>query len=202
MTKKDLVIAILATFSLTVTIFAIMPSRSLTGSGEYDPWVDYDDNGKINILDITNVAKAFGTSGQPLVKTALLVGHANASKMDGTLSADYVQMANMSLNISLNRKSYLIIMFSAVVGVLTGADIIVVRALVNESIADPGDIVFFPEISRTADHRHWHGFTPYTYNFLQLVEQGIYTIKIEWKASEGGGAYVSERTLIVMAIPA
>lgn len=69
--KKDLIIAVLATFCLTATLFMVIPTRS--SPGEYDPWVDINDDGKVNIADIFSVAKAFGTSGDP-TKSVVIVG--------------------------------------------------------------------------------------------------------------------------------
>ena len=67
-TKKDLVIVILATFCLTFTLFAILPAGSndsTLGTGEYDPWLDSNDDGKINILECIALANVFGSSGDP-----------------------------------------------------------------------------------------------------------------------------------------
>jgi hypothetical protein len=72
-TKKDLIIAVLATFSLTVTLFAVLPTRSSPGISGYDPWLDYNDDGKISLEDITATLDAFGSEGTPLNKTALLL---------------------------------------------------------------------------------------------------------------------------------
>lgn len=66
MIKKDLIIAILATFCLTATVFLIIPASSQT-LGQYDPLYDVNHDGKINILDIAYLAKAFGTAGDPTV---------------------------------------------------------------------------------------------------------------------------------------
>jgi hypothetical protein len=62
MMKRDLIIAILATFCLTATLFLILPVRS---TGTYDPWADFYGTGKINMLDVGYVASLFGTSGDP-----------------------------------------------------------------------------------------------------------------------------------------
>jgi hypothetical protein len=62
MVKKDLVIAILATFCLTATLFLIIPIRS---ASLYDPILDVNHDRKIDIKDIAAVAKAFGTTGDP-----------------------------------------------------------------------------------------------------------------------------------------
>jgi hypothetical protein len=61
--KKDLVIAVLAAFCVTATLFVIMPTRSSPQG--YDPWLDVNEDGTINILDISAMAKAFMTTGDP-----------------------------------------------------------------------------------------------------------------------------------------
>jgi S1-C subfamily serine protease len=76
--KKDLIIAVLTTLSVTAVLFMIVPSHSLLNVHSYDPLLDANDDGAINILDISKVAAAFGTSGTPIDKTALLLG-ANAT---------------------------------------------------------------------------------------------------------------------------
>jgi len=86
--KKDLIIAVLATFCLTATLFSIIPTKSSPDSGEYDPWVDITDDGKIDGKDIALVSKLFGTLGTPINKTALLlelqarIDNLNASLLD------------------------------------------------------------------------------------------------------------------------
>ena len=62
--KRDLIIAGLITFCLTATLFLMKPTRSQT-PGQYDPWLDVNEDGKILIEDVAWVAKAFGTSGDP-----------------------------------------------------------------------------------------------------------------------------------------
>jgi len=216
--KKDLVVVVLVTFCLTATLFLTIPIRSSPAEREYDPWADLDDDGKIGITDLYKVAAIFGTTGEPIDKTALLLelqtrvdileasmltcSSTNSSESDITFDTDYREMLGMSLNITLTSRSRLLMMFSAVVGVYFPNDVIIVRALVNESIADIGEIVFFPQIGEAEGHRHWLGFTPYTFNFLQLSDPGFYNIKIEWKVSEGGGGCAEERTLTVIALPA
>ncbi|HEY4675466.1 MAG TPA: trypsin-like peptidase domain-containing protein [Candidatus Bathyarchaeia archaeon] len=70
--KKHLAAAVLITLFLTVTLFMILPSRSQVASPQYDPWVDLNDDGTIDILDIAMLAVNFGTSGNPIDKIALL----------------------------------------------------------------------------------------------------------------------------------
>lgn len=68
--KRYLVIAVLCTFFLTSAILTILPVGSQ--ADKYNPWLDIDDSGRINILDCILVADAFGSSGTPIDKTALL----------------------------------------------------------------------------------------------------------------------------------
>jgi hypothetical protein len=62
-TKKNLVIAVLVTFCLTAIIFMVIPIRS--SINPYDPWLDYDENGKINLEDLVRFANSYGTTGDP-----------------------------------------------------------------------------------------------------------------------------------------
>ena len=72
-TKKNLVVAAIATFCLTITLFMVIPTRSSKETNSYDPWLDVNDDGSINIIDISNLAILFGTSGSPINKTDLLL---------------------------------------------------------------------------------------------------------------------------------
>jgi len=84
--KKDLIIVVLATFCLTSVLFLIPASSS--GILPYHPWWDVNDDGKIDIQDLARVSGAFGTYGEPINKTALLlelisrVDSLNASLLD------------------------------------------------------------------------------------------------------------------------
>lgn len=62
--RKDLILAVICTFCLTVTLFTIIPIRSQT-TPEYDPWKDINDDGYIGIDDIVSVAESFGALGDP-----------------------------------------------------------------------------------------------------------------------------------------
>jgi len=58
--RKDLVIAVLLGFFLAVTLYP-----KVTSVGEYDPWSDITDDGKIRVDDILDVALRFGSDGDP-----------------------------------------------------------------------------------------------------------------------------------------
>ncbi|MGD8546086.1 MAG: hypothetical protein PVH12_07920, partial [Candidatus Bathyarchaeota archaeon] len=72
MIKKDLVVAVLLTFCLTVLLFQVLPISS-QDAGDYDPWYDVNDDGTIDMRDIGGIARKFGTSGTSINKTALLL---------------------------------------------------------------------------------------------------------------------------------
>jgi len=71
-TKRDLIITVMATFCLTATLFVIIPINSSPDIGGYNPWLDIDDDGKIDMRDVSEVCRAFGARGDPINKTALL----------------------------------------------------------------------------------------------------------------------------------
>lgn len=70
--KRYVIAAILAS-CLTITLFLAIPTRSIPTVGEYDPWADINDDGKINMYDIGYTARLFGTSGEAINKTDLLL---------------------------------------------------------------------------------------------------------------------------------
>ena len=61
LSKRGLVIAALSALCLTMILAA--PTNSLVGY--YDPWLDYDDNGDIDMKDVAASARAFGSFGDP-----------------------------------------------------------------------------------------------------------------------------------------
>jgi hypothetical protein len=65
--RKHMVLTFLV-FCLTATLLV-----GVTSSAEYDPWVDGNDDGIIDIVDIVNLAIRFGEEGTPINKTALLL---------------------------------------------------------------------------------------------------------------------------------
>lgn len=69
---KSVVTAVLTTFCLTL-LFTTIPTRSLPSGLSYDSWMDINDDGKIDMKDIGNVAARFMTAGEPINKTALLL---------------------------------------------------------------------------------------------------------------------------------
>jgi hypothetical protein len=89
--KKDLVIVALATFCLTATLFMIVSTRSQP-ENRYNPWMDLDDNGQINILDAIDLSNVYGTSGDP-------------TKNVTVTNLPFDENGNLKVNASINPKT-------------------------------------------------------------------------------------------------
>lgn len=63
--KKSLVLIALATFCLTLSLFMVKPTRSQTSSDKYDPFLDTNSDGTIDIYDAIQFAGVYGSSGDP-----------------------------------------------------------------------------------------------------------------------------------------
>jgi hypothetical protein len=111
-TGRTLMIAVLCTFCLAVSIFSIMPVSSI---GTYDPWLDSNDDGKIDLKDYFAVGKAYGTSGDPtknvnvtnwpqpeLDYEILRIGRCNMTGASGTNVLNYTGgYSRVSLSVSV-----------------------------------------------------------------------------------------------------
>jgi hypothetical protein len=121
------------------------------------------------------------------------------SSLVSTMSTSFADVPDTALNISLNRKSNLLILFSAEAWVDGAGDSLYVRSLVNSTVANPdsGSQILF-----TTAGASQHG--SYAINFyLEDVDPGAYTIKIQWSEILGANlAHMGDRTLNVIALPA
>jgi hypothetical protein len=70
---KRLHLSFAALLVVATVLSTAISSVSLQSRGSYDPWVDINDDGTIDIFDIVAVALAFGSSGTPINKTDLLL---------------------------------------------------------------------------------------------------------------------------------
>ncbi|MGD0495705.1 MAG: hypothetical protein ABSB28_06655 [Candidatus Bathyarchaeia archaeon] len=97
--KKDFVIAVLATFCLTATLFMMTSTRSQTPSATYDPLVDLNHDGTIDIYDAIVFAGHFGTSGDPAINVNVTNWPTTIQTVPATNSTRYVIM-NPFFNLS------------------------------------------------------------------------------------------------------
>lgn len=142
---------------------------------------------------VTNVKLA--SQAIPFVSTQ------SSSMISTTETAQYIDMNGMSVTLSLNRSSHILIMFS-VQALPDWDERIYVRTLVGEDVAYPGEIFLTPIVFGSDANSYLLGWGAYTYVFYQpSASAGTYTIKIQWKVS-GGTGDVADRTLTVIGLPA
>jgi hypothetical protein len=117
-----------------------------------------------------------------------------------TTSSSWVDIPGLSVTITLNQTSNLVIMLSmeAYNSEITAA--IMVRVLVGTIIASPGEVAL-----RSIDYS-FRGFelafVSYSYNFFYKgASPGTYTIKVQWLVTPGSTGTAGTSTLIVIALP-
>jgi hypothetical protein len=70
--NRRFVVAVLTVTSLMIVLSTVAPIRSGSPSArEYDPWLDWNDDSKIDMRDISRVALAFGRGGLNVSKASL-----------------------------------------------------------------------------------------------------------------------------------
>lgn len=210
-TKRNLVIAILTTFCLTATLFMILPTESSPGNG-YDPWLDINDDGTINILDLATIAKAYGTTGEPINKTALLLElQSRVEALEertpkfysvfqyrniNTTSGDWVDMEGVSVTINLNQTSHLLITCTLMATTDPVERAMFLRASVGTETATPFEYQLFSSTSPG---------TTSTVTYYQIsVASGTHTVKMQWRINPviPSTAWAVRIALTVIALPA
>ncbi len=113
-------------------------------------------------------------------------------------STSFVDMPETSVEITLERTSHLIIMFSGEAWVEGAPDSILIQAMVNSIVANPsGGLIVLS--SSGVGQRGANSFTFY----LSDISAGTYKIQIQWTMVTGmNEGHISERTLNVIALPA
>jgi hypothetical protein len=92
--RRDVLIAVLATFCLTSALFTIKPSGSQS-TLSYNPWADINDDGIIDIFDLVNLANKYGTTGDPTKPVVI-----NHNWMEGNFSFDLPPSRSEAFTIS------------------------------------------------------------------------------------------------------
>jgi len=78
MNEKKLGRSIATLCAAFLLIATYIPVAGLQGASEYDPWVDINDDGVIDVADLTQLARLYGTSGTSINKTEMLL-HLNVT---------------------------------------------------------------------------------------------------------------------------
>lgn len=117
-----------------------------------------------------------------------------------TTSSSWIDIDGLSVNITLNQTSNLVILLSmeAYNRELTAA--IMVRALVDGLVAPPGEVAL-----RSIDvsfQGFENAFVSYSYNFYYTkASAGTHIVKIQWLVTPGSTGMAGTSTLIVIALP-
>lgn len=216
--KKHLMVIVLAVFCLAAALFAVMPINS-QGAGEYDPWLDVNDDGAIEMKDVSSVARAYGTIGAAINKTELLLQlqtriaslEARVDLVEAllasarvynvthdtgvvfTTSTSFVDAPGMSVDISVTEPSLLLITFSTQARVSLDDSPVYMRAMVDATQAYPASNYIF-----ITESTYW---TAHSGTFYRSVGAGTHTVKIQWRVYEDTTeGQLDERTLTVIAL--
>jgi hypothetical protein len=97
--KRHFMLMVLKTLALTVVVFSVLPLRSGSSGTKppYDPWLDTDDNGAINMGDVVSVLDAFGATGTPLEKASKLYD-SGWLDLTGQTGENYTIVHNLNLS--------------------------------------------------------------------------------------------------------
>ena len=63
---------ILLASALLASLF-LVNATTVSQTIEYDPWIDFNDDGEINLYDAVMLLTRYGSSGTPINKTELLL---------------------------------------------------------------------------------------------------------------------------------
>lgn len=146
----------------------------------------------------TNKIADYAVTDIKLAAGAIPFNSTYSTALNSTTSTSWVDMPGMSVGLTLNRNSSVIIMFSSEAYLTAGGDYLLVQALVNSTVAYPGAGALLTLTTVTSTNAG-----SYSYIFsLPNVSAGYYTVKIQWLSFGGTMGYVQDRTLTVMALPA
>lgn len=211
-TKRDLIIVVLATFCLTATLVMMLPTKSSPATGEYDPWLDTNDDGRIDMKDIGAVAKAFGASGESINKTALLLElQSRVEALEertpkfhsvwqwsniNTTSPDWVDMEGVSVTLSLNQTSHLLVICTLMAATDPVERAMFLRASVGTETAIPFEYQLFCDTPP--------GTTSTVSYYKMSVASGTLTVKMQWRTNPvtPSTGYAVRIALTVIALPA
>ena len=141
----------------------------------------------------TNKIADYAVTNLKLAANAIPFNVTRVLPSASTTNTTWEDMPLTSLNITVDRNSTLIIMFSSEARNPSATDRIEVRALINGTAANPSYVYFTP--SDVTE------YGVYSYNFYrQNVSNGTYPINMQWRVT-GDTGNVYYRSLIAIALP-
>jgi len=138
-----------------------------------------------------------GPQGPPGLPGVFACKTANDS-ISTTESLQFIDMSGMSVDLTINSTSDIFILVS-LEAFPDYDERILVRALVGDDVAEPGEVYLTPIIYDSASVLV--GIASYTFDFhMPTVNPGTYNVKIQWRVT-GGTGDIFNRSLIVIALP-
>jgi len=122
------------------------------------------------------------------------------SVIDTTETLQFIDMTDMSVSISINVTSDILILVS-ITAMADFDDRIYIRALVDNEVADPSMLFLTPLVFGTDYESYAMGWAAYSFNFHKAsIEPGTHVVKIQWQVDWSVGS-IADRSLIVLALP-
>ena len=209
-----LVVAILVSSGMSAVVstqLAAGPQGPAGATGATGPQGAKGDKGDTGQTGATGPAGATGTTGatgatgpQGLVGPqgppgAIPFNSTYSVTTSTTTSLSMVDIPAMSVRITLNRTSQVIIIFSAEAWMSSPGDYMIVQALVDSSVTHPSATGNYLVLTRATISNM--SSCSYTF-YLNNVSAGVHTVKMQWRSYYGATASVESRTLTVFALPA
>jgi hypothetical protein len=187
-----IIVAILVSsgISIVASKFLLVGPKGDTGAtGPQGPKGDTGATGATGAIGATGATGATGQQGPPGSPGILFLASVNNMVGTTNIFPNFTDMPGMSLNVSLESTSDLLIMFSGEM-LPRSNETAYIRGRVGESSATP-NYVEFPPLMRSLSSYNFHMYS---------VAPGTYLVKIQWCADQNEvGIY--GRTLSVIAFP-
>lgn len=195
-----LIVAILASSALSTGV-----AMTVIQQGPQGPKGDTGDTGPQGIQGLQGPQGPQGLQGQQGVQgpqgppglPGVFAVSWGTDPISTTETVNYADMADMSVTLTINETSTVLILVS-VEATPSFDERIYMTAMINGEAAKPGETVELTPVKSSPVS----AMASYTFNFFEpSVSPGTYTIKILWLVT-GGTGIIYYRTLTVIALPA
>jgi hypothetical protein len=92
--KKSVLVVVLGMLVLMVTLLVAVPA---TSTKPYDPFVDFDDDGRIGLSDLVILAQSYGTNGTPFLAKAGMLYDSGWVNVTGQFENGYTVTHNLNM---------------------------------------------------------------------------------------------------------